>query len=347
MVDINSVLAYSRDLNILYVEDDKDIQEQTYDTLEGFFNILDTADDGEMALIKYKDYFENNCDYYDLIISDINMPKKDGIDFSSDVLKINSEQKILIISAHNEVHYLNDLINLGVTGFLLKPVDINQLLISLYRTTQAISDRKNIKAYYNEIDRLDRELVNKNSELERSLRLLNTNHKKSSIQATSLNKNNDLPKKTKKSEEDSRELLDALYYELPELTEICTELDNKIIDIVTHEKYDEIPEVITLFARFGASLSAFYIFAPLQEAILSLVNAFEDNELPDDRDFLKNGVLLLESLIYSLNIWVREWDESRSENISFYDASIITDTQSVISYWTHSEDEDDSELEFF
>ena len=347
MIDIDSVLEYSRDLNVLYVEDDIQLQEQTSGLLEDFFKTIDVADNGESGLVKYNNYFNETNDYYDLVISDINMPKKNGIEFSSDVLKINNEQKILIISAHNESTYLNDLINIGVTGFLLKPVNINQLFGVLYRTTQAISDRKTVKTYYDEIDKLDEELIKKNNDLERSLRLLKTNHKKSSICATvSQNKSNDKTK-DKQAKEDSKELLDALKYELPELRDICTELDVNIIDIVTHEKYSEIPKLLTLFSMFATSLSAFYVFAPLQSAIISLVATLEEDEAPKDERNIKNGILLIESLIYSLNVWVDEWGDKRSENISFYDASIISDVHSIINFWTNVQDDDENEIELF
>jgi len=350
-MDINVVLEYSRELNILYVEDDIELQRQTTDIFKEFFKTVDTAENGEIALEKYKKYFQDHDEYYDLIITDINMPVKNGIDFSEDVLKINSEQKIIVISAHNEVQYLNDLINIGVTGFLLKPISMSTLLGCLYRTTQAISDRKTVKAFYEEIERLNDELTHKNSELEKSLRILKTNHNKSSIHAASSEKNpNTIQEKPKQSEQERSELLDALKYELPELSDICMELDVTIIDIVTHANYEKLSEITALFSKFANSLSAFHLFAPLQSAIMSLVKTLNELKLPKENKNIKNGVLLLESLIYSLNVWVGEWDEQRSENISFYDASIISDINSIIKFWTtedQSDDEDDNDIELF
>jgi len=346
MININLVLEFSKDLTVLYVEDDDAVRGDTVDILDEFFKQVDTAVDGQLGLAKYQEYYNKNGTYYDLILTDINMPNKNGIEMSRDILNINDEQKIVVISAHNESNYLHDLINLGVAGFLLKPVGMSNLLQTLFSTTQAISDRKAVRAYYDEIAQL-------NDNLEKKLRLLKTNHKKTSYLAEKKTaplevKSKQVEKKpnNSQSDEDKKELLDAVRYELPELNDICVELDVTIIDLVTHEEYQQISKISDLFSRFTTSLSAFHTFTPLRDAILNLIDAL-NGDMPDDKRTLKNGSLLLESLIYSLSMWVEELVKADPDNINFYDASIITDIHSIVNIWTEHEDDDDNEMELF
>lgn len=68
---------FLKQLNILYVEDDELIKKELNDTLKLFFKDILLASDGEEAI----ELFNANQKNIDLILSDINMPKKDGIAF--------------------------------------------------------------------------------------------------------------------------------------------------------------------------------------------------------------------------------------------------------------------------
>ena len=52
----------------------------------------------------------------------IQMPLLDGISLSKEIFKLHKEQKIIVVSAYNDKEYLIDLINLGVEGFMHKPL---------------------------------------------------------------------------------------------------------------------------------------------------------------------------------------------------------------------------------
>ena len=53
------------------------------------------------------------------------MPVMNGIDMIKEIYKIIPDQPILVTSAHSDAHYLIDLLNLGVNGFLIKPIKRN------------------------------------------------------------------------------------------------------------------------------------------------------------------------------------------------------------------------------
>ncbi|MBF0345352.1 MAG: response regulator [Nitrospirae bacterium] len=112
----------SRGVKILYVEDDKRIREDTSKFLLRFFDKVECAANGREGLDKYRPGL------YDIVISDIRMPHLNGIEMVGEIKKLHKQQKIIIISAHDESQYLMELINLGVSSFILKPLDVHQLL---------------------------------------------------------------------------------------------------------------------------------------------------------------------------------------------------------------------------
>ena len=142
MYNFNDVYKYSKNLNILYVEDDKNLLEATSELLEDFFNKVDTATNGENGLEKYKEFKKINNNYYDLIITDINMPKMNGLEMIKEIININIEQTIIVISAYNESERLIELIHEGIANFVMKPIIPTQLMTILYRTCKIISTQK-------------------------------------------------------------------------------------------------------------------------------------------------------------------------------------------------------------
>jgi CheY-like chemotaxis protein len=67
------------------------------------------------------EHFNNNTGRYALVLSDIRMPKMDGLEFASNVRKLNRRVKILLMSAFD----MKDLViepSLGIAGLLQKPL---------------------------------------------------------------------------------------------------------------------------------------------------------------------------------------------------------------------------------
>ena len=136
MYSFNDIYQYSKDLTILYVEDDKDLQNAIFDVLNDMFKNVVIANDGEDGLEKYQEQS------FDLVITDINMPKMNGIELTKKIYEINEEQPIIIISAYDKSHYLLELINLGVEYFLKKPFENEDVLNVLYKICKKISEIK-------------------------------------------------------------------------------------------------------------------------------------------------------------------------------------------------------------
>lgn len=127
MITAKSIYEFSSSLSVLYVEDDPVLRAETVAFFEPFFERIDTASNGKEGLEKYDDTF------YDIVITDINMPVMNGIEMIERIHEINPDQKIIAISAHSESEILIDLIISGVSSFILKPIIQKKVLKTLYR----------------------------------------------------------------------------------------------------------------------------------------------------------------------------------------------------------------------
>jgi len=108
--------------SILIVEDSKLLQKQIYTFLNKFFENVYQAYDGEEGIEKYKKF------HPDIILTDLSMPKKHGLEMIKEIKFINNKVKIIILSAHNEEEILMDVIKLNIDNFLLKPLNIDNFI---------------------------------------------------------------------------------------------------------------------------------------------------------------------------------------------------------------------------
>ncbi|MEG0961590.1 MAG: response regulator [Lachnospiraceae bacterium] len=74
---------------------------------------------------------EKNCP--DLVITDIRMPQCDGLELSRYLHKNHPTVKIVILSGYNDFSYAQSAISYAVKDYLLKPIDINTLSLSLQK----------------------------------------------------------------------------------------------------------------------------------------------------------------------------------------------------------------------
>lgn len=148
MNNINEKLyEKSSHLSVLYVEDDKTVQETIKEVLEDLFERVDIAYNGKEGLEKYINYQKTNNKFYDLVITDINMPQMNGVKMIEKIRPLNETQEFIVISAHNESNYLMDLIELNINSFILKPIQSKTLLNKLYAVANKLCNEKSKKEY--------------------------------------------------------------------------------------------------------------------------------------------------------------------------------------------------------
>jgi len=142
---ILNIVSITNNLRLLYVEDNKESREQAYKLFKNYFSNIDIAVDGEEGLEYYKNYNKETNKYYDLIITDIEMPNMNGIDMSKAIYKINEKQIIIVVSAYSDKKYFIDLINIGIEGFIQKPLSFDQVLDTLYHLCEKFENKDLIK----------------------------------------------------------------------------------------------------------------------------------------------------------------------------------------------------------
>jgi DNA-binding NarL/FixJ family response regulator len=88
----------------------------------GLFDTIDEAKNGKDALNKM------SLNNYDLIITDINMPIMNGVELVTEIRKSDSYQKILVLTMHLDVTYIDAMLRLQVNGYLSKSNPSSELL---------------------------------------------------------------------------------------------------------------------------------------------------------------------------------------------------------------------------
>jgi two-component system, response regulator YesN len=110
---------------VLVVDDDNNIRKglKVLVPWEKYgFEIIESAADGIEALDKYKE------GSFDLIVVDMQMPKMGGLEFISIVRKMDPLAHFMVLSGHADFKYAQKSIEWGVDGYILKPIDEDELI---------------------------------------------------------------------------------------------------------------------------------------------------------------------------------------------------------------------------
>lgn len=133
---LNDLIQLAHNVRILYVEDEALIRENTMGVLSVIFTHLDEASDGQEAWELYQKQ------PYDIVITDILMPRMNGLEMIKRIKKMNPEQSIIVTSACDESTYLMELINQGIAQFIMKPIIIDQLNEVLLQALNNIDNKR-------------------------------------------------------------------------------------------------------------------------------------------------------------------------------------------------------------
>jgi NarL family two-component system response regulator LiaR len=111
-------------IRIMLAEDHALLRSSLQDSLEHFsdFEVVGEASDGEEALELVKSLQP------DILICDIRMPGISGIEVARQVKELSPETKILVLSAYDDEDYVVELFKVGIAGYLMKTVDLKQLI---------------------------------------------------------------------------------------------------------------------------------------------------------------------------------------------------------------------------
>lgn len=128
----NTVTEYFSTKTILYVEDEKEVRESVQSYLEMIFSSVTTASNGEEAFLS----FNNN--EYDVILTDLEMPKLDGLEFVSRMREKGYETPVIVMSAFTTPEFTIKASELKLVKYLVKPFDGDLFLEALEKTKEEI-----------------------------------------------------------------------------------------------------------------------------------------------------------------------------------------------------------------
>lgn len=130
-------------LEILYVEDENKTRNELASFLNKRVKNFYIAKDGQEGIELYNKFKPN------IIISDIQMPLINGVEMAKIIRKKDENIPIVLITAFNNLEYLHSAIEINITDYLKKPLDIMDLLKTLNKISKNISLEKENKEIYN------------------------------------------------------------------------------------------------------------------------------------------------------------------------------------------------------
>ena len=112
-------------IKVLVVDDNQELVSKIkeYFSDHANINVSLEAYDGEIALKLIKEYKSD----YDVVILDLVMPKKDGLDVLEEISKWNLNKKIIVISSYNSDEMIRKVSNYGIDYYLTKPFEMSNL----------------------------------------------------------------------------------------------------------------------------------------------------------------------------------------------------------------------------
>lgn len=127
-----------QNLKILYIDDETYIRENAVEYLNFYCDNVFQAKDGLEGYEVYKK------EKPDIIITDIKMPKLNGLDMIRKIRDTDKQTRVIIATAFLETSYLLDAIDLGLVKYLIKPISEDKLLPILKSCTHDIKENQSI-----------------------------------------------------------------------------------------------------------------------------------------------------------------------------------------------------------
>jgi DNA-binding NtrC family response regulator len=126
-------------VTVLYVEDEEDVLESVTHFLASHFRTVIPCRDGRDALEKAAEHSP------DLVVTDLSMPEMGGMELIPALRRMSPDMPAVITTAFTEIPCLLRAIELGVAGFVSKPLDFDELLKVMTKASQPLIQRKEIE----------------------------------------------------------------------------------------------------------------------------------------------------------------------------------------------------------
>ena len=149
---MESLQGSPKALSLLIVEDDKAAVASLHLTIALKYSgcTVHVAENGQAGLELYQRHLP------DIVITDVNMPGMNGIQMASRIKQLNPGAEIIAITAISDTHHLTDAIKIGISRYLLKPVEFEALFESIDACFARITMERRLKVQSEFIGKLSR-----------------------------------------------------------------------------------------------------------------------------------------------------------------------------------------------
>lgn len=124
-----------KDLRILYVEDEDDVRRNAVEYLKRIAKEVLEASDGKEAIKVWAD------EKPDIIITDISMPRLNGLDMARYIRSKDQDVQIIVATAYTDTDYLMKAVELNLVKYLVKPITKEKLQSALSQSVEKITDQ--------------------------------------------------------------------------------------------------------------------------------------------------------------------------------------------------------------
>ena len=159
--NLKELIGYSKTLQLLYVEDNLEVRENTVDFLKIFFENITLCTQGQEGLEAFKKA------HFDLIITDINMPVMNGLEMIQKIKKVNPNIPVFVLSAHDDAEYLVESIDLDIDAYIQKPLTPETFTAKLHKTMDYLQKIHAHDTMLNELNQL-KEIADRSSIVSRT-----------------------------------------------------------------------------------------------------------------------------------------------------------------------------------
>ena len=148
--------------SLLYVEDESVNRDAVVTMLERRFPelVILVAEDGAHGLQRFREQGA------DLVITDLKMPVMHGIEMSRQILALKGTTTIIVTSAHSDMDLFIESIEIGVSRYVMKPIDMEKLFAAVEEALARLRLKRELQAQQDAVVTLNRHLLARASELE-------------------------------------------------------------------------------------------------------------------------------------------------------------------------------------
>ena len=142
---------FLKTLTVLYVEDDESIRTSLTNIFKKVFAETIVCIDGEDGINKFKHFTQEKNSNIHLVISDINMPNKNGLEMVKELRTLNQDIPIMFTTAHGESDYLLESIKFKISYYAIKPINTAELLDNISEICLSEHNKELVKQQSNQL----------------------------------------------------------------------------------------------------------------------------------------------------------------------------------------------------